>query len=232
MPTDELVLDTREGRLKRMRRSVLTSARLMRDQVRPGGFRSKWAMVTLTYRPDASWSPKDVTALVKCVRDYLARRGHAMRYVWVLELQKRGAPHYHLLLQLPRGVTLPKPDKRGWWKHGATRIEWARHALGYLAKYASKGGPDDVFPKGARISGVGGLDAEGRRVRRYWLAPGYVREALGAASDVFRAPGGGWLCRLSGEWIGAVWGLVAVGRRSVRLRRLAGLLPIPLAQTM
>ncbi len=140
-----------------MRYGVLTAGRLLRDEVRPGGFRYKWAMVTATYRPEAEWDAKHVTRLINNIRDYLRRRGHPMRYIWVLELQKRGAPHYHLMIELPAGLTLPKPDKRGWWAHGSTRIEWARHVLGYLAKYISKGTADDEFPKGARISGCGGL---------------------------------------------------------------------------
>lgn len=222
---DVLELNPREERLKRMRRSLLTSARLLRDEVRPGSFRTKWAMVTLTYAPEHEWEPCHIVQFIKAIREYLRRRGHALRYVWVAELQKRGALHYHVLLQLPKGITLPKPDKRGWWPHGMTKIEWARHALGYLAKYASKGTTDDRFPKGARISGAGGLSQEAKRIKRWWLSPSYVREAFGEQANPFRASGGGWLDRLSGEWLRPLWGLVAVGRDSIRLVRLAALPP-------
>jgi Protein of unknown function (DUF3296). len=42
----------------------------------------------------------------------MERRGHKLPYVWVAELQKRGALHYHVLLWLPRGLTLPNPTSK------------------------------------------------------------------------------------------------------------------------
>lgn len=222
---DVLEIDPAESRLRRMRRSVLTSARLMRDQVRPGFRPGRWAMVTLTYRPDVEWDRRHVSNILHLVRRYLRTRGYALRYVWVLELTKAGKPHYHIAVELPKGITLPKPDKRGWWPHGSTRIEWARHVLGYLAKYVSKGSPEARFPRGARISGVGGLDDQAKREKRWWMAPAYVREQFGEGANPFRAPGGGWLCRFSGEWIASAWVLVAIGRRSIRLIRREDLPP-------
>lgn len=223
MREDVVEVDTASARLRRMRQSVLTSARLLRDARPDGSFRTKWAMLTLTYAAVDGWSPRHVTELVKNIRDYLRRRGHAMRYVWVLELQKRGAPHYHLLLELPRGVTLPKPDKRGWWPHGYTKIEWARHPVGYMAKYASKGSGVHQFPKGARISGVGGLSDSMRRERRWWLSPSYVREAFGDEGNPFRRPGGGWIDRLTGEVLPSMWVVVSCRPGLVRLIPRAGL---------
>lgn len=216
---DIIEIDKRESRLKRMRRAVLTSARLLRDEPRRGSFRGRWAMLTLTYRPDAEWDRRHVSDLLHHARHWLARRGHKLRYVWVMELTERGAPHYHIAVYLPKGLTLPKPDKQGWWRWGWTRIEWAKHLIGYLAKYISKGSADHEYPKAARISGSGGLSAQARREKRWWLAPSYVREQFGQDADPFRAAGGGWEDRSTGEWVGSQWLLVAIGRRSVRLVR-------------
>ena len=192
-----------------MKRGVLTSGRLLHEETTRGGFRFRVAMLTLTYRPDVSWDARHVTQCIKRIRAYLRRRGHACRYVWVLENTKAGKPHYHVLLWLPRGLTLPKPDKRGWWPHGLTRIEWARNAIGYLAKYASKGSGGHPFPKGARLHGSGGLSASARAERAWWLAPSWVREHFSLEMRPARAPGGGWISRVTGEWLPSPWRLVA-----------------------
>lgn len=224
MHTPEVIeIDRRESRLKRMRRTVLTATRLLRDEPRRGGYRIKWAMLTLTYRDGAEWDKRHVSALLHHCRQWLKRRGHQLRYAWVMELTQRGRPHYHIAIALPKGLTLPKPDKQGWWKMGWTRIEWAKHVIGYLAKYISKGTVDHEFPKGARISGSGGLSDEARREKRWWLAPSYIRDAFGALSNPFRAVGGGWINRDTGQWEPAQWVLVAIGHRSLRLIRAAEL---------
>ena len=80
-------------------------------------------MVTLTYRDDVDWSPRQVSNYLKCVREWARRKAIFLHYVWVLELTKRGRPHYHVLFWLPKGVSMPKADKQGWWKHGMTRSE-------------------------------------------------------------------------------------------------------------
>ena len=54
-------------------------------------------MVTLTYRDDVDWSPRQVSNYLKCVREWARRKGIFIHYVWVLELTKRGRPHYHVL---------------------------------------------------------------------------------------------------------------------------------------
>ena len=190
-----------------MKRGVLTAGRLMQEEATGGGFRFRVAMLTLTYRPEASWDRRHVTHLIKSIREYLRRIGHRFRYVWVLENTQAGRPHYHLLIWMPRGITLPKPDTRGWWPHGFSRIEWARSALGYLAKYASKGS-DQAFPKGARLHGNGGLSPAGRSERAWWRAPNWVREVFSVEDRPRPAPGGGWVARRTGEWLPSPWRLV------------------------
>ena len=211
-----------KARLKRMRRSVITTARLIQEELQHGGRRFKVAMITLTYRPEAEWSKKHVTQCIKAIREYLRRRGYPFRYVWVLENTKAGKPHYHLLVWLPRGVSLPKPDKRGWWAHGWTRIEWARNPVGYLAKYASKGASDDEitspFPKGARLHGSGGLTQRARIERAWLMAPSWVKEAVSAEDRPVRAPGGGWASKVTGTWLPSPWRLVDRASNWVWLR--------------
>lgn len=192
-------------RLKRMRRSVLTSARMHEYELQ--GQRAKPAMVTLTYRQVGDWRPEHVSDLLRRVRVWLSRRGHRFRYVWVAELQRRGALHYHVLLWLPRGITLPKPDKQGWWPHGSTRIEWARQPAGYLAKYASKldSKVGIGFPPGARLFGHGGLEDFGRSVAQWFNLPHWAREVCDLAGRAVRRKGIGLVDRESGVCLPSPW---------------------------
>ena len=108
-------------RLKRLQKSVRISAEVIQESLQKNHVRYKAAMVTLTYRDDVDWSPRQVSNYLKCVREWARRKGIFIHYVWVLELTKRGRPHYHVLFWLPKGVSMPKADKQGWWKHGMTR---------------------------------------------------------------------------------------------------------------
>lgn len=204
-----VTVDREKSRLRRMKRSVLTSARLIQDDISKGGFRHRCAMLTTTYAPGNEWKPKHITELIARIRQYLKRLGHSLPYVRVMELTKAGVPHFHILIWLPRGVTLPKPDKRGWWPHGLTRIEWARNPVGYIVKYASKGTGGHQIPKGARLQSSGGLSKASRAERSWWLAPGFVREYWSIEDLPCRAPGGGWRSRVTGEWIPSPWVIVA-----------------------
>jgi hypothetical protein len=198
-----------------MRGAVTESGRLIQEQCAASGFRFKPAMLTLTYREDVDYSPRQVSQLVSHIRKWLKRHGApAVAYVWVMELTQRGRPHYHLLVWLPKGLTLPKPDKQGWWPWGHTRIEWARSALGYLVKYASKTEQhgqevDYAIPEGARLYGNGGLDQWRRRLRRWRLLPQWVREAFDFEDDPRRAEGGGFVSRRTGEIRGSPYQLLA-----------------------
>lgn len=210
-PLNQAVLDPQQIRLRRLRRAVVTSARLHQEALTNTKTRFRAAMLTLTYSEVAGWKPQHIKEFLRLVRQYLNRRGIKFRYVWVSELQQRGAVHYHIMFWLPRGFCLPKPDKQGWWKHGTTNIQWARNPVSYLAKYASKthskGG---AMPRGIRLYGIGGLEVGDRRERSHWMLPEYIRDISGqqveesvqTARDIGttkRAKGGGWLTPL-GEW--------------------------------
>lgn len=213
-------VDREASRLKRLRCSVLTAARL-HVQERP---RWRVLMLTLTYRPDVQWAPGQVSSVVRHIRQWLARKGHDMRFVWVQEFTKKGKPHYHMLIWLPLGLSLPKPDKQGWWPHGFTRIEWAKNAVGYIAKYASKGDSLALPAKGARMHGNGGLTGCALVEQRWWKLPGWLRHRVKPSDGVRRAApgsGGGFVHPDSGEVYKSPWvvffkgGSVFIERRAV-----------------
>lgn len=200
--TDSITVERHALRLNRLKRGVITSARLHAQA--PGRYRV--AMITPTYRPGVDWEPGHITALTKNIRFYLEERGQKFRYLWVMELTKKGTPHYHMLVWLPKGWSLPMPDKRGWWKHGSTRIEWVKKAVGYCAKYASKGAQPEDIPIGARLYGVGGLSAEARAIKSWWSRPGWIREQCSVQDRVAKPKrGGGFIARATGEFFAARW---------------------------
>lgn len=197
-------VDREASRIKRLRCSVLTAARL-HVQERP---RWRVAMLTLTYRDDVEWGPGQVSSVVRHLRQWLARKGVPMRFVWVQEFTKRGRPHYHMLLWLPLCIGKIFPDERGWWPHGFTRFEWARNAVGYIAKYASKGDALHQPAKGARMHGNGGLTGDALLEQRWWKLPGWLRGDVKPSDRVRRAQagtGGGYVHPDTGEVHRSPW---------------------------
>lgn len=181
-------------RFKKMQHGVITTARLVADSMK--GYRFDALMVTLTYkaRTAEAYSVKDVSAYIELLRKWY-KRNHPqvpLRYVWVLEDQQDGTPHYHVIVWVPKGLKLPMPDKTGMWTHGMTRIEKAKHSVGYLAHYAAKLAKhnSDIFraskvlPKGARIWSRGGLTETQRRIFRWWRLPSYLRDEYSSTDDL------------------------------------------------
>lgn len=171
MSTQELPINSLENlnlirRVKRMHRSV----RAVIDQnnadtpIEMG--LNRCAFITLTYRPDAEWEKRQITQVQKCYQEWGRRRDIIISLVWVLELTKKGTPHYHMLLWLPKGITPPMPDKQGWWKHGMSNATWLKKPSRYIAKYFSKSASKDglyAFPKGARLFGCRNLTGNAMR---------------------------------------------------------------------
>ncbi|MEQ1557860.1 MAG: hypothetical protein ABL933_02825 [Methyloglobulus sp.] len=214
--SSQFIVDRLKSRLSRLKRSVITAGRLHEEEIQSQRIRITPWMITLTYAPGVEWSQLHITETIKSVRQWCERRGVKFRYVWVAEIQekrklKHGGHclHYYIVVWLPGHLNLPKFDKRGWWCHGMTETVKARSPVGYLAKYASKGGKTNQFPKVARISGSGGLTAESRWQKSWWSMPIYVRERF----DNFlhrptRLKGGGFYSRLSGEIIDSLYEVV------------------------
>ncbi len=186
-----------ENRRRRLKKALPEAAHHLTAESELGGFRTRVAFVTLTYRPEVQYSPRHVSELQKRYREWLERRGHVYRGLWVMETTKKGKPHYHLVMWLPRGLTPPKPDKQGWWPHGMTQVAWSTNPIGYCVKYASKGNTGPIPPH-ARLYGICGL----RRMRqsfRHRMRPYWLRELVDQADRITRAPGGGWVNRDTGE---------------------------------
>ena len=59
-----------------------------------------YSMITLTYPAEFPTNGRDVKRNFNAFRKRLLRRFHGIRGVWFLEFQKRGAPHFHILVSL------------------------------------------------------------------------------------------------------------------------------------
>jgi hypothetical protein len=180
---------------------VLSAASVIEDQLQDAGIRYRAALLTFTYREGAAWNPRQISEALRRARQYCERRGWFFHCVWRFEFgSARGRPHYHVVVWLPRGVTLPKFDNQGWWPHGMTNAKWARRPVGYIAKYAAA---EASFPpgfsgtRGARWFGVVGLGAIGRLRARWRAAPGWVRKWIEEGDPLRRLPGSWWLI---GAW--------------------------------
>jgi len=203
---ESFLIDGNARRLHRMRKVIGHSARLLHFDATGERQRYRKVFVTLTYRDAEQWEPGHVRQFLRRIGDWCRERGVARRYVWCAELQKRGVVHYHVLLWIPRKFLLPKPDKRGWWPHGATNIKEAQHAVSYIAKYASKTTWDEAarFPKGARLFGHGGVETSLRPQIRYWLAPRWVKDTFTGNSDIRKCKGG-YVNKYTGEFVASPW---------------------------
>lgn len=194
-------------RMARVRRGVLSAASVIQEELEDDGVRCQAVMVTTTYRPDAAWGARHLTASLKCLREWARRRRIWIKYVSRLEFTQRGVPHYHVLVWFPVGELMPMWDKQGWWLHGMTRTTAvSRSAVGYLAKYASKAcdwPPGTSGTRGARWYGVGGLSVQGR-LRALWrAAPKWVRDRVEEGEPLKRLTGSWW--RLGAWEIRSPW---------------------------
>lgn len=135
--------------------------------------------ITLTYRVGVKWSPRHISEYMKKLRMMLDT--NLLAYVWVAELQRRGAVHYHVGLLVKKGTDIPMPDESGQWKHGSSKIQTikrvsATYLIKYIQKEDQKGGVE--FPKGLRLFACV-IRTEIPDEQRFWFRltaiPGYVR---------------------------------------------------------
>lgn len=220
----QFTLDPRKIRLNRLTRSVMTSARLIVEDMEMEKIRFRSWFITMTYAPGIAWQPLHITQTLKRVRSWCDRQGVKFRYVWVAEIQEKRkvrdgghCVHYHLMVFLPVGLRLPKFDKRQWWPHGITQTVLAKKPVGYIAKYASKGGLAGYFPKGCRLHGCGGLALKSRWNRTWWMCPRYVREWWQPLERPSRAVGGGWVSKLTGDWRASKYKIITFNPLVVQL---------------
>jgi len=186
-------------RIRRMRRVAIASAEGARDWLTIGGGRFSCVLVTLTYRPGAKWEGRQVADYIKATNTYAAEQGVRLRYQWVMELTQAGVPHYHVLWWGPHGFRIPKPDASGSWPHGLSQVARARSGVGYLVKYATKGGTDyHEIPKGARLFGVGGGSKEEKHKTHRAGLPAWLLERLPNDARGRRVARLGWVCTATG----------------------------------
>jgi hypothetical protein len=201
-----ITIDRQMSRVVRLRKGVGLASKALHNLAGP---RAQKVMVTLTYAGDnAAWKPTHMSNYIAAVRMWHTRlTGHKLRYVWVAELQGRGVIHYHAVFWLRKGVTMPRADKRGWWPHGMTKTEKAIKPIGYLMSYLSKIESKNVqeFPRGARISGSGGLDKTARDCKRWVLWPSYLQGNAEAGERYRPAKGGGYTNADTGEHFASEW---------------------------
>ncbi len=210
-----------ERRFARMRRSVWWSGQGHGASF-SGRYGDKPWFVTLTYRPGQEWAAQHVQQAMKRVKAWAARRGiKTLRYTWVAELQQRGAVHYHLIVYLPKSLSMPKWDKQGWWPWGMTNTQRAKSGVGYLMKYVSKLSPLHKFPPGLRLFGIGGLNVEARAIRTWHNLPRWAKDTCGVGQVTRRACG--LVVRATGEILASPWVLFKGGGRL--LLRAVGEIP-------
>lgn len=207
-----------DRRFARMRRSVWWSGQGHSEKF-SGWFGQRAWFVTLTYRPGVEWSAAHIAAAIEKCRAWVRyHTGQKLRYTWVAELQKRGAVHYHLVIYLPKRLSMPKWDKNQWWPHGMTNTQVAKTGVGYLMKYVSKFSPFHKFPKGMRLYGIGGLNVEARAIRTWHNLPQWVKQEHGVG-EVKRSLSG-FVVRDTGEILESPWVVLrGAGRVLLRLVR-------------
>jgi hypothetical protein len=143
-----IVLDTFAIRLGRMKTRIFDWAQKV-DEWRQSN-PSRMVLITLTYKKKSDYRPGHIGDYLRNLKKRLGKNLYA--FGWVAELQARGAVHYHLVLVVKHGTDIPKPDKKGYWVHGMSKIETARTAF-YLATYTGKKYQKDLskYPKSCRL---------------------------------------------------------------------------------
>ena len=221
MLEDSITIDPLQSRVRRLRKGIWVGAKSLQNG---GGKGQRMWLVTLTYKgTNANWRPEQISRYLDCLRNWHYKKtgSKKVRYAWVAELQERGVIHYHVVVWLPPGLAIPKPDKSGWWPHGMSNRKEATAPIAYLMKYVSKTDSKNIgsFPHGARIYGLGGLDKSGRDCKRWVLWPSYVQGNAAAGDPWKPAVGGGYENAVTGELLLAEYVPSGAGfTRFVRVR--------------
>lgn len=212
---ETFTIDSIEARIRRCQRRVHAWAtalpkdnRKIRRAQKALNIGPRLVMLTLTYEDKDAWEPNQIRGFMTFMRRLLGES--LLAYAWVVEMQRREAPHYHVLLYVKRGTRIPKPDE-SLWHYGSSKIETARNAF-YICKYTGKGYQKEKLPVGARMFAVqiyaeSITDAEMIEFRMSTL-PTWLRNHVEDLVDDFgnalrwgRAEGGGWIIRNTGELV-------------------------------
>jgi hypothetical protein len=194
-PTPE---DKHNQRMARLRNRVYWGVEgVSRETLYEGG---RMIMLTLTYSPRKHWAPQQINSFMS---EWRKEWGRA--YVWVAELQKRGAMHYHVLTSLPDGAVWSKKHVEFLWYFGLVwitdDIQRPMYLMKYLQKEYQKNG--NRYPKGSRVTGSGGTThyiSDGQNRERlgsrlpHWVQLGLDKREIGEIGGlVYRVRGGYWL---------------------------------------
>lgn len=154
-PQPDHLRDTRRGEIQMF--SPASASRLTR--MARNAFPALVSQFCLTYHesnPDGKTAKKHLDTWLKCLRRLLPDVG----YLWILEFQSRGVPHFHVWLTEAFSVQVWKHLGSAWnriaeptspdhlWWHTEERrergkvqrsfINWDMNSAGYLRKYMSK----------------------------------------------------------------------------------------------
>jgi len=174
----QLEMDTDELRLNRMKRRPETWENALRRSI--DAKLVKILAITLTYDtegtlvPASDWSPKHISIFLDRLNK---RKGLSiLAYAWVVEVQERGVPHYHIILMYKGSV--PYPDKSGLWQYGMSNIRFKVRSPYYLTTYLKKSYQKDFsrLPAGARAYAVSIRDKSLHKYMTSLLLPEHIRE--------------------------------------------------------
>lgn len=156
-PQPEHLKDARRGEVQMF--SAKSASRLTR--LARNAFPALVSQFCLTYHqrnPDGATAKKHLDAWLAALR----RAAPGVGYLWILEFQTRGVPHFHVWLTVPYSEALWKRLGRAWnriaepdspqhlWWHTEERLDartgkvqrsmldWEMKGAGYLRKYMSK----------------------------------------------------------------------------------------------
>lgn len=79
-------------------------------------------ILTLTYPREYEISGKTVKSDLKAILQFIIRKGYADKYLWFLEFQDRGAPHFHILLDGDGILPGWRRDLAWRWANMVTRV--------------------------------------------------------------------------------------------------------------
>jgi hypothetical protein len=145
--------------------------------VNAANYKYRAIMVTLTYRKAEDWQPGQIRAYIKKTKERLGKR--VISYAWVMELQKRGVPHYHVLWIVRPYTRIRMPDKNGDWDYGFSNVVTNVKSVYYIISYLKKANEVTAeYPKGGRIFAVWHCDKVFKESMRRFMFPAWLKEKL------------------------------------------------------
>ena len=143
-----VVVDMFLVRHELMKKRIFAWAEVMR--IYRSTRQTRMVMIGLTYRKVEDYDSGHIRDYLKKLKQSVGK--NLIGFAWVCELQRRGAPHYHIVLVVNKGSRIPLPDKSGMWSHGSSSIVTARTPF-YLVTYVGKEHQKDLarYPKGCRL---------------------------------------------------------------------------------